>query len=51
MHSVGGFQNFLGVFGEGGDSGMVGHKIGGTYSESSLSSFSNLTLSSRKGKK
>ena len=43
MHSVGGFQNFLGVFGEGGDSGMAGPKISGTHLESDLLSQPNST--------
>ena len=44
----------MGVFGEGGDNGMAGPEIGGTLVESdlsSLSSFSNLTLSSSRKRK
>ena len=47
--SVGGFQNFMGVFGEGEENSMAGPDIGGTFVESDLSSLS-LFSTSRKEK-
>ena len=47
-------SELLGMFGEGGDGGMVGLTVGGTFSEDSLSSLSSVPnktlLSSRKRK-